>query len=328
MTGSRASAAVDRLVAAGLLDPARAGEAETIVRGALDERTQESAPLRRRMAEIAGYVGAAFVVGAAWLFLSQTWSDLGLAGQVGLLLVSAVALAAGGLLLARAAGRSAEADPFSDIRGRLASVLLAGSGVCAAFGAGIWVDDVLSNTELVVALAALTGLVVVLAGYVVLPSPVGQVAAAFAAFVLVPAGLGALPSESTSPVPLSLSVLALGAVWLLLAERRIWREQMLGRLLGCALAFVGAQMALPGDHSWVAYVATAAVGVLAFGLYVVTRAWPYLLTGVLAVTVAVPEALYDWAEGSLGAAGILLVTGVTLLVAALAGLRLRQEVTS
>jgi FtsH-binding integral membrane protein len=327
MTGSRTSSIVDRLVAAGLLDPARVVEAETVVAGALDEQPTESAPLRRRMAEIAGYVGAAFVVGAAWLFLSQTWADLGLTGQVGLLFVSAVALAAGGLLLARAAGRSAEADPLDDIRGRLASVLLAGAGACAAFGVGIWVDDALANTELVVMLAALTGLIVVLVGYVVMPSPVGQAAAAVAAFVTVPAGLGALPSDSTSPVPLSLSVLALGALWLLLAERKIWRERTLGRLLGCALAFVGAQMALPGQHSWVAYVATAAVGALAFGLYVGTRAWPYLLTGVLAVTVAVPEALYDWAEGSLGAAGILLVTGVTLLAAALAGLRLRHEVT-
>jgi hypothetical protein len=47
----------------------------------------------------------------------------------------------------------------------------------------------------------------------------------------------------------------------------------------------------------------------------------------VAVTIAVPEALSDWFEGALGAAGVLLATGVTLLLAALAGLRLRQEVT-
>ena len=66
---------------------------------------------------------------------------------------------------------------------------------------------------------------------------------------------------------------------------------------------------------------------MAFWLYVVTRAWPYLATGVIAVTVAVPEALYDWVEGSLGAAGVLLATGVTLLLSSLAGLRLRHEVS-
>ena len=85
--------------------------------------------------------------------------------------------------------------------------------------------------------------------------------------------------------------------------------------------------ALGGPDAWVAYVGTAALGAVAFWLYVVTRAWPYLATGVVAVTVAVPEALYDWVEGSLGAAGVLLATGVTLLLSSLAGLRLRHEVS-
>ncbi|HET6651832.1 MAG TPA: hypothetical protein VFH10_04255 [Nocardioides sp.] len=324
MTSTRASAVVDGLVGAGLLDPARAGEAETVVRNALADEPMPATPLRRRMAEIAGYVGAAFVVGAAWLFLSETWDELGLGGQVGLLLTSALVLAAGGLVLARPVRRAA--DPNDDIRGRLASVLLAGAAACAAFGVGLWLGDTLSEPDVVLLLAALTGLVAALAGYVVIPSPIGQLATAVAAFVTVTAGLTALPSDSTSIVPLALSVLGLGGIWLVLAERHVWLELTLGRALGCVIAFIGAQLAIGDAHSWVAYVATAALGVVAFGLYVGTRAWPYLVTGVLAVTVAVPEALYDWAEGSLGAAGILLVTGVTLLLAALAGLRLRQEV--
>ena len=47
---------------------------------------------------------------------------------------------------------------------------------------------------------------------------------------------------------------------------------------------------------------------------------------VAAITLVVPEALLDWTDGSLGTAGMLLATGVTLLVASLLGLRLRQEV--
>ncbi|HEX6485476.1 MAG TPA: hypothetical protein VF012_02095, partial [Nocardioidaceae bacterium] len=53
---------------------------------------------------------------------------------------------------------------------------------------------------------------------------------------------------------------------------------------------------------------------------------PYLAVGVVGVTLAVPEALLDWTEGSLGTAGVLLVAGVTLLGASLLGLRLRKEV--
>jgi hypothetical protein len=57
-------------------------------------------------------------------------------------------------------------------------------------------------------------------------------------------------------------------------------------------------------------------------------AWAYLATGVIALTLAVPEALTDWAQGSLGSAGVLLATGVTLLAASVGGLRLRRETTS
>ena len=46
----------------------------------------------------------------------------------------------------------------------------------------------------------------------------------------------------------------------------------------------------------------------------------------IGLTVAVPEAVNDFSGGSFGAAGLLLATGVTLLAAALLGLRLRREV--
>ena len=64
---------------------------------------------------------------------------------------------------------------------------------------------------------------------------------------------------------------------------------------------------------------------IGFAVYVAKRAWPYLLAGVAGVTLAVPEALLDWTEGSLGTAGVLLVAGVTLLGASLLGLRLHGE---
>jgi hypothetical protein len=47
--------------------------------------------------------------------------------------------------------------------------------------------------------------------------------------------------------------------------------------------------------------------------------------GVLAMTLVVPEALHDWTDGSVSAAGSLLVAGLTLLAASAIGLRLRRE---
>ena len=80
------------------------------------------------------------------------------------------------------------------------------------------------------------------------------------------------------------------------------------------------------EDRWVGYVALVGVAVGAFAVYVARPAWPYLATGVVAVTAVVPQVLLDWTDDELGPAGVLLATGVTLLVAALFGLRLRKEV--
>jgi hypothetical protein len=128
-------------------------------------------------------------------------------------------------------------------------------------------------------------------------------------------------------IPAGLLVLAVGVVWLLLAERRVWQEVAPARLIGVVLAVVGAQIPLGSDSAWVAYLATALVAGAGFWVYVARRAWPYLAAGVAAVTLVVPEALLDWTEGSLGTAGVLLVAGATLLVASVLALRLRTELT-
>lgn len=331
-TDLNARAVVAALVGAGLVEPARRDEADAVVRSALDQVTPAGAPatpLRRRMAEIAGYVGGAFVVGAAILFFSQTWADLGLAAQTGLLLGSALVLALAGAGFVRAGGgRVSLRAPQESVRRRLTSVLLTAAAACLAFAVGLLLDDALpTDEELVVMLAALTGAAAVLAGYAVAPTTVGQLGTGFAMFVAIPSGLGALSDGDFGTLAFGLVVLALGLVWLVAAERRIWHETLSARLIGCGFTVLGAQLPVFDDPAWVGYLATALVGAAAFWMYVGRRAWPYLAAGVVALTLAVPEALNDWFGGSLGAAGLLLATGVTLLVAALLGLRLRQEVT-
>jgi hypothetical protein len=128
------------------------------------------------------------------------------------------------------------------------------------------------------------------------------------------------------PLPLGLSVLVVGVVWLVLAERRVWRELLSARVIGCALALVGAQIPVESGMAWVGYLATVAVAAAGFALYVAERSWPYLVAGVLGLTLVVPQALLDWTHGSLGTVGVLLAAGVTLLGASLLGLRLRKEV--
>jgi hypothetical protein len=74
-------------------------------------------------------------------------------------------------------------------------------------------------------------------------------------------------------------------------------------------------------------VLTGGIALAALAGYLVSRASVHLATGVVAVTLVVPEALQDAFDESLGAAGVLLVAGVTLLGAGLLGLRLRHEVS-
>lgn len=294
----------------------------------LGHEVDSGAPLRRRFAEVAGYVGGAFVVGAATLFFGQGWADLSLGQQVGILAVIAVLLAGAGVaLVVTAGGPAALRRTTESVRRRLASVLLTGAAASAAFGAGVLLADGTAEGDVVILGASMLALVVCLGGYTLAPTTTGQLGAAVAAVTGISSGLSALPLESETLVALGMSVLALGVLWLALAEGRVWSEPTSGRVIGCTLAVAGGQIPLLGGSAeWVAYVATSVVGAAAFAMYVVRRAWPYLATGVVALTLAVPEALYDWAEGSLSAAGVLLATGVTLLGAALFGLRLRREV--
>jgi aerobic C4-dicarboxylate transport protein len=94
-----------------------------------------------------------------------------------------------------------------------------------------------------------------------------------------------------------------------------------------AIGLVGAQTVLFAGNENLGYALTAAVAAAGFGLYLRTAAWPYLVVGVLGVTLVVPEAVMGWTDNSLGPAGGVLVAGLTLLAASLAGLKVREEVT-
>lgn len=337
-----ARAVADALVDAGLLDPDRREEATPVIGPVLaptvaravasvaapapTEAGVAAAPLRRRMAEVAGYVGGALVVGAAVLFFGNSWPDLALAARVGVLAgIAALLLVVGGGVVALAGGPAALRAAEEAIRRRLASVLLTGAAAAAAFAVGVWLDEVMAEEQAVVTLSMLVALLAVLAGYRVAASTVGQLGAAAAAFMLVPAAL-AWVTEDFSEVLFGGIILGLGTLWVIAAETGAWREAQPARIIGLSLALVGAQIPAFGDEVAWAYTLTGAVAVLAFAGYLTRRAWPYLAAGVVGLTVAVPEALFDLTGESLGAAGVLLATGLTLLVAALLGLRLRQEV--
>lgn len=327
---SRTVSLVSALVSHGLVDPSRQDEARSVVDRALAGQVTADAPLKRRFAELAGYIGGAFVISAAALFTVNEWDRLSAGQQIGLLAGIAVVLAAAGLALAVTGdGFAALRAGEQPVRRRLAGVLLTGAGAAAAAAVGLqlesgtstWADGPVAGLGTAVTLALLAAV-----GYLVAPTVVGQLGIAVGAFAAVPFFLDAI--GEVAAVAFGLIVLAVGVLWLLLAERGSWRETGSARVIGCVLAIVGAQLPVFGsDLAWVGYLATGLVAAAAFAVYVGRTAWPYLAAGVVGVTLAVPEALLDWTDGSLGSAGVLLVAGLTLLGASLLGFRLRKEVT-
>lgn len=323
---------VSALEGHGLVDPSRHDEAVAVVDQALGGQVIAATTLRRRLAELAGYVGGALVVAAGALFAADQWMNLSVVQQVGLLAGIAVLLFAAGVTVGVTGGGLATLRAGTQpVRQRLASVLFTAGAVAAAAAVVVWLIDVIEQrgTEmeegtLIGMGGAFTLIVVAAVGYLLAPTLLGQAAVAVGAGYAIPFTLDTV--GDLDPLPLGMMFLAVGLVWLALAEKGLWQELLAGRIIGAVFVVVGAQIPVGSDQAWIGYLVTLLVAAAGFAMYVARHAWPYLAVGVVGVTLAVPEALLDWTEGSLGTAGVLLVAGVTLLGASLLGLRLRKEV--
>jgi hypothetical protein len=280
---------------------------------------------RRRLGEALGYVGGSLVVSGVILLISTQWFQLSFGARLTLLAVFTLVLAVAGVgIVTNAGGRLAIREPGRQVWRRLASVLLTAGAATLAGIIGVLVDTMPRDATGRVALPLAALVVAAAAAYLFVPSAAGQLTIGFGA-VWCAASLASDLAERNGPAAVGLAVLGLGAVWVVLAEARVWREVDLGRFLGCAGAFAGAQLLLFTDTPALGYTFTFLVGLGGFALHWVRRAWAYLALGVLAFTTSVTEAVSDWFGGSLGVAGGLLVAGLALIGSAALALRLRQE---
>lgn len=332
----RLSAALDRLVERGVLDRTQAGAVLTEV--AAPAHPSRPGGLGRLFGEIAGYLGASFVVGAAVLFLGEEWEALGRAGRFWTLAAMAVILSGSGLAIRRRAAPRGSAwwrdRPGDNVSRRLSSTLLTAAAAAAAFAAYVILErtaDEYAGTDgqLVVdyagLVASVTGLAVVSVGYLFARSAVGQLGMAWAAFAVYATTLDVVDVDGLAA--LGAGTLALGGLWAGLAWRRLFAERRFALAIAVTFGVGGAQWVVVADSdaaSFSGYALTALVAGLCFTAYARTRDWVVLAGGVAGATLVVPEFLYDVTDGSLGASGVLLVAGVTLLAGSLAGLRLRR----
>lgn len=330
--GSLSTRIVRALTEAGLVAPVDAGRAEEIVArtvataGAAGRETPT--PRGPRLAEVAGYVGAALVLAAIALLLAQQWERLTTSGRIGSLVAIAVVLTGATLAMARLVGPRSRLRADGGARPHLVAVLSFLAVVAAGGATGVWADTWVtpdSPSSTVVKLVFTVSLVLLLAAYLLSPHGLLQVLAAACSYVLVTASWSGDLPEWHLGLAVSTAVLAL--LWLALAETAAWRERTIGRLVGGAFLLAAAQsLGFAGEitpSAWV-YAATFLVAVAGLALYLWRDDWGYLVVGVISLTVAVTQALLDWSGGSLGPGGAVLVAGLTLLAASGLAMRLRR----
>ncbi|MDA8368463.1 MAG: DUF2157 domain-containing protein [Nocardiopsaceae bacterium] len=290
------------------------------VRAALDAAGADQP--RVRWAEVAGYIGGGLVLAGVFALLATSWDDLAEAARVALLLGVAVASIVGGVVMAggpRAmVGRT---DRVPTVRRRVTGMLLALAAAATAFAVG----EALTDPSLL--LPGAVGLAVAATGYALLPSAVGLVTAWVMSGVLAGAAVDeVVPIWEHDALPFALTLLALGVLWGVLASRGLLHHRRLGLGLGAGMAPAGVQsMFVVGLESPWAYWPTLGVALLCLVYYRWERAGVLLVFGILGITVAVPEMVWDWTDGAVTVAAVLLLAGAVLLTASWIGIRLHRD---
>ncbi|MDI6102177.1 hypothetical protein QLQ12_26525 [Actinoplanes sp. NEAU-A12] len=307
------TAALDRLVERGTIDRAQADAVMAEVAPA-PPVAPPAAP-RRVLAEIAGYLGGSFVLGATLLCLGRQWAEMS-AGQRFLVFVVGASILFGAGLAAR--GRIPD-----DVRRRLSSTLLTGAAVAAGSAALQAVKPVGGDDPATLAGTAVW-LTVAAGSYLLVRSALGQLAVAVAALACYGSLLQLTEADET--VPFAFGTMALAGIWALLIAVRAFTERRLALGVAATYGVLGPQILVLDDEGmvYVGHLLTAVVAVLCFVAYARGREWATLAGGVVAATLAVPEFLFEVTGGALGSSGALLIAGVTLLAGSLAGLRLRR----
>jgi hypothetical protein len=285
-------------------------------------RTREDASGTRwpsLLMELGGYVGTAFIVAAAAALVGPTWDHFSLATRVSLLAGPALAMLAAAFVVASGTpgGWSMRPTDQPGPRRRLVSVLVLAAGGLFGGVAGLLSEG--GQPERVVPLVLLAGWGL---GYLLSRGVLLHLATAWAlSWAVVALIEPSFDSEAALP---GLVLAAVGAGWAALSVLRLIDERSLGIAVAGVTAFVGAEMVISSDIKGLGYVLLAAVAVAGLAGYIASRELSALAVGGVALAVVIPQAVIDYTDGSLGAAGALLISGLSVVAASTLGMRLRK----
>jgi hypothetical protein len=164
----------------------------------------------------------------------------------------------------------------------------------------------------------LTALVLAVASYAAWPALFALPVAGIACGSTV---VGLVDLVGLSPSWTGGGLLLVAAIWGVLVALGVIRHRAVAAGVAAALALIGAQFP---EHAFIQYSTTLVVALVCFGCYLADRMPVLLVGGVLGVTIAVPEAVWDWTGGAVNGAVLVLIAGAVLLLAGGIGLRIHR----
>ncbi len=312
---------IDTLVAQGLIT---AEQAEALRTEGVEpaspagERSSRRHRLLPLVAEALGYVGATVAFSGAAAATSTFWADLVPAAQVALL-----ALVSGLLLLAGAAVPSGDGD-HPALR-RLGSVLwlLSAAAFAGAVGLGleefvfdVWLDG--DQANLVATSAATAGYAGILWWF---RRRCLQQVGAYAGVVATVVAVLAAPSHPPSATWFGLAVAGLGTVWAVLGWGGVLAPERTALVLGSVGVLAGAEV-IALESGWgIALGLAAAVGFVAGG--VLLRRALLVGLGAAGFLMFLPQGIGRWLGDSVGAALVLMISGLAVVATGVLIARLR-----
>jgi hypothetical protein len=324
---ARLRAGLDRLVGEGALSR---DQADAVLREASVEPEQRHG-WTTVLAEVGGYVGAAFVVAAVAVFTGPHWDDLATGTRLAILAVPAAAMIVAGVVIASSTPGGWPVHERAGIgaRRRLIGALWLSAGGLLAGVTGVLSSEpqAVSGNNRQGALVTATALVVWVVGYVACRTPLLHLAIGAAA-TLLPYLLWDWLAENNDTALAGVTLLVLAVLWAALSLRGVLDEQMLGLAVAGTLGFIGAEtLTQTGGPGTVAagYLALAALALAGLLGYAASRMTVVLVVGVVALATVVPQAVIDYTDGALGAAGALLLSGLSIVGASVLGLRLHRD---
>jgi len=275
------------------------------------ESIEEPADSRKSvLAEIAGYLGGAFVVIAVTIVTARQWvafTEL----QRGILFGAlAIALFALGTYVGTSTA----------VKSRLSGLLF---GLAAASTTGTMV--VFDSNRSTPTIAFLAGTAIALLGYYIVQTFVGHVILFGYIFITgIMAVSDLTPDNSDVQSLVGGYFLLLGGAWVYFTYRK-YLDGVLGYFFGGGTLFIATQVLFLQTEHLISYLSMVAVAGTTAWLYLRVHAWPLVLTAVLTTTVGVGEFVAETLGGSLGAALGLFAAGAALVTSSLLALRNKRE---